>query len=192
MSDTTVSPETPSPSSEMRGGLRRKLLVGLLLGGLFLAGLAGGSLAYFGPDRLMAAIGGGAGTDPFASGVPAEGQTGGPAQADAEPAESGMSEVFLMEDHIVNLVGAGSGPERFVRVRLAVVYDPALMPIGTLQERKAHLRDAFHGFLSQLTERDLEGSYGLTMLKEELKRRAVAVAGGRGVREVLITDLVIQ
>ena len=188
MTDTTVSPEPSVPTSEKRGGLRRKLLVGLLLGGLFLAGLAGGSLAYFGPDRLMGAISGGTGEAPTTP----EGTSDAVTQEVAQPAGSGISEVFLMEDHIVNLIGDGSGPERFVRVRLAVVYDPGLMPIGTLQERKAHLRDAFHGFLSQLTERDLEGSYGLTMLKEELKRRAVAVAGGRGVSEVLITDLVIQ
>lgn len=188
MTDKIASPEAPAESSEKRNGMRRKLLLGLFLGGLFLSGLAGGSLAYLGPDRLMSAIQGGAATEPVSPEMTAGVETG-----DAkEPAGSGMSEVFLMEDHIVNLVGEGSGPERFVRVRLAVVYDPSVMPIGTLQERKAHLRDAFHGFLSQLTERDLEGSYGLTMLKEELKRRAVAVAGGRGVREVLITDLVIQ
>lgn len=186
MTDTTVSPDAPPGTGEKRGGARRKLLIGLLLGGLFLGGLAAGAVAYFGPARLIEAFNGQA---PAAS----EGEAAEPsAPGTAETEGSGQSSVFLMEDHIVNLVSAEGPSTRYVRVRLAIVYDPALTPIGTLQERKPHLRDAFLGFLSQLTERDLEGSYGLTMLREELLRRARAVTGGRGVREVLITDLVIQ
>lgn len=188
MTDTTVSPDAPPGTGEKRGGPRRKLLIGLLLGVLFLGGLAAGAVAYFGPARLIEAFNGQAPAAREGEGEAVELSAPGTAETEG----SGQSSVFLMEDHIVNLVSAEGPSTRYVRVRLAIVYDPVLTPIGTLQERKPHLRDAFLGFLSQLTERDLEGSYGLTMLREELLRRARAVTGGRGVREVLITDLVIQ
>jgi len=182
MSDTT-DPSAPisTGASPRRVGLRTLLIVG----GLFLLGLAGGGVMMIGPDRLMAMVSGTADAPPAPEGEAA------PATRGADDLAGG-STVFMMDDHIVNLV-SGSGPStRFARVRVAVVYNPTLMPIGTLQEKKPYLRDAFHGFLSQLTERDLEGSFGLVMIKEELLRRARVVAGGSGIREILITDLVIQ
>jgi flagellar FliL protein len=183
MSDSTV-PSEPSPTAAKPRRVSARTL--LVVGGLFLLGLAGGAVMMIGPDRLIGMVSG-----PQADPTPSEGEATEPATRGAEM-EAGGSTVFLMEDHIVNLV-SGSGPStRFARVRVAVVYNPTLMPIGTLQEKKPFLRDAFHGFLSQLTERDLEGSFGLVMIKEELLRRARVVAGGSGIREILITDLVIQ
>lgn len=183
MTDVTAAPDEPGGTTAKKGATRRRILVPLLIGALFLSGIGGGAALYFGPARLLEALSG----PPQAEQVAAESD-----EITPETPGGGMTEVFLMEDHIVNLVAPEGPSSRFVRVRLAIVYDPALVPIGSLQERKPHLRDAFHGFMSQLTERDLEGSYGLTMLKEELLRRARAVAGNRGIGEVLITDLVIQ
>jgi flagellar protein FliL len=165
--------------------MRKRLLKASLIGGLFLIGLVGGGAAYLGPDRLIAAIRGGDIPDQVTS---AQGRvTAAPPMAD-----SGERSILLMEDHIVNLI-SGPGPStRFARIRIAVVYNPSMIPIGSLQEKRPYLRDAFHGFVSQLTERDLEGTFGLVMLREELLRRARAVTGFEGIREILITDLVIQ
>lgn len=177
----TPSEPAPSVAPSRRFSLRTLLIVG----GLFLMGLAGGGIAMIGPDRLVAMVSGGSAQSPDAD------TRADPATRNASES-SGATSILLMEDHIVNLV-SGSGPStRFARVRVAIVYDPVLVPIGTLQEKRPFLRDAFHGFLSQLTERDLEGSFGLVMIREELLRRAQKVAGATGIREILITDLVIQ
>lgn len=165
--------------------MRKRLLKASLIGGLFLIGLVGGGAAYLGPDRIIAGI---LGEDTAAEVAPA----GDPGSPEAPVADSGERSILLMEDHIVNLI-SGDGPStRFARIRIAVVYNPSMIPIGSLQDQKPYLRDAFHGFISQLTEPDLEGTYGLVMLREELLRRARAVTGLEGIREILITDLVIQ
>lgn len=149
MSDSTA-PTEPSPTGAKPRRVRARTL--LIAGGLFLLGLAGGGVMMIGPDRLIGMVTGTQTATPLSDGAPSEPATRG---AETET-EAGGSTVFLMEDHIVNLV-TGSGPStRFARVRVAVVYNPTLMPIGTLQEKKPFLRDAFHGFLSQLTERDLD------------------------------------
>lgn len=188
MTDSSVDPETPpstAPGNAASPGSGRKRgLTVLILILLFLAGLGGGAVAYIGPARIMSLV------IPPAEGPAAE--TGPASSAEAETVDTGERKTFLMEDHIVNLI-SGDGPStRFVRLRTALVYNPIALPAEELEGRKPHLRDAFHGFLSQLTERDLEGSYGLAMVREELLRRARAVIGSDAVREILITDLVIQ
>lgn len=56
----------------------------------------------------------------------------------------------------------------------------------------AELRDAFIEYLSQLRESDVRGSAGFVLLREELLRRARAVAPDLNAKMVLIQDLVIQ
>jgi flagellar protein FliL len=183
MTDSAApSEKAPSEAPSRRFSLRTLLIVG----GLFLLGLAGGGVAMIGPDRLLGMVAGGS------TQAPTSNEAGSDSATRWAGESSGATAVLLMDDHIVNLV-SGSGPStRFARVRVAVVYDPVLVPIGSLQEKRPFLRDTFHGFLSQLTERDLEGSFGLVMIREELLRRAQKVAGSTGIREILITDLVIQ
>jgi len=188
MTDSSVDPQAPadagSDTTDPPKSGRKRVFKILILILLFLAGLGGGAVAYIGPARLVSLV-----TTPAEG--PAE-QAASPATADEEIPDTGERKTFLMEDHIVNLV-SGDGPStRFVRVRTALIYNPAALPAEVLSGQKPHLRDAFHGFLSQLTERDLEGSYGLAMVREELLRRARAVVGSDAVREILITDLVIQ
>lgn len=187
MVDAASAPGETDQDGTGKKTFRRRILAPILFVALFLAGLAGGAVIYFGLDRLLAAIPGDGAEEQVATEDHSE-----EVEGDGETVSEGATEVFLMEDHIVNLVAPGSSSSRFVRVRVAIVHDSALLPIGTMQERKAHLRDAFQEFLGQLTERDLEGSYGLTMLKAELLSRTRAIVGGPGIQEVLITDLVIQ
>jgi flagellar FliL protein len=188
MTDSSVDPETPpstapDDASSPKPGRKRGLTV-LILILLFLGGLGGGAVAYIGPARLMSLV------TASAEGAAEKAEPG--TSAEAGTVDTGERKTFLMEDHIVNLI-SGSGPStRFVRVRTALIYNPVALPAEELDRHKPRLRDAFHGFLSQLTERDLEGSYGLAMVREELLRRSRAVVGSDAVREILITDLVIQ
>jgi flagellar FliL protein len=61
-----------------------------------------------------------------------------------------------------------------------------------IEERKPFVRDAFQDYLRQLSERDIQGSAGLTVLKAELLRRARSVADSDAPREILIADLIVQ
>lgn len=179
--DTTETVTEPETASEPKPKRLRTVLILLLL---FLAGLGGGAVAYLGPDRILALISG-----PSAASAPTPEVT---ASATAEAPDTGERKTLLMEDHIVNLVSGDEPSNRFVRVRTALIYNPAALPEEALETLKPQLRDAFHGFLSQLTERDVQGSYGLAMIREELLRRSRATVGSDAVREILITDLVIQ
>lgn len=188
MTDSSVDPEETTPGSDEKAtapaSKKRKGMTVLILVLLFLAGLGGGAVAYIGPARLLSLV------------IPPSQQEAPHSEAhegtEKQIPDTGERKTFLMEDHIVNLVSGDGPPTRFVRVRVALIYNPAALPVGTLDASKAQIRDAFHGFLSQLTERDLEGSYGLAMIREELLRRSRAVTGSNAVQEVLITDLVIQ
>jgi flagellar FliL protein len=61
-----------------------------------------------------------------------------------------------------------------------------------VEERKEFVRDAFQDYLRQLSERDVQGSAGLAILKAELLRRARSIAGTDAPQEILISDLIIQ
>lgn len=63
---------------------------------------------------------------------------------------------------------------------------------GQVMMPTAELRDAFIEYLSQLRESDVRGSAGFALLREELLRRARAVAPELNAKMVLIQDLVIQ
>jgi flagellar FliL protein len=105
---------------------------------------------------------------------------------------STSQKVLLLEDFIVNLQRQERSAQRYARVRIALVYNPTAAAIGSLDEKALFFRSSFHEFLSQLSERDLQGSMALLTLKEELMRRANAVIGDGVVTDVLVTDLVIQ
>ncbi len=64
-------------------------------------------------------------------------------------------------------------------------------PLDT-SDTRAILRDAFIEYLSQLSVRDVTGSAGMSLVRHELKRRAVAHLGDHSVSEVLFQDFVVQ
>jgi flagellar protein FliL len=168
------------------GGKRRRLLVasGLVL--LLAGGAGGGAVLSLGLDGALALAGLGAG-------VSAEG--GDAAVADAaksSEAASAPDDVMIFDDLIVNLVRVEGSSNRYARVRVAVIYDREALGIGALEAKRQGIREGFNDFLSQLTERDLQGTYGLNVLKRELLRRARVLGGGDAVADVLVTDLVFQ
>lgn len=91
---------------------------------------------------------------------------------------------------------AGGGKLHLLIAPLVVAYpEPAAGDSdkeGTATMPTAELRDAFIEYLSQLRESDVRGSAGFALLREELLRRARAVAPDLNAKMVLIQDLVIQ
>jgi flagellar FliL protein len=61
-----------------------------------------------------------------------------------------------------------------------------------VEARKLYLRDSFQDYLRQLGERDVQGSYGIAMLKSELLRRARAISASEAPQDILISDLIVQ
>jgi flagellar basal body-associated protein FliL len=58
--------------------------------------------------------------------------------------------------------------------------------------RVAAIRDSYIEYLSQLSSKELEGSAGMAMLRQELLRRARLVVGSDAPQAVLIQDFVLQ
>ncbi|MFA8388014.1 MAG: flagellar basal body-associated protein FliL [Pelagibaca sp.] len=91
---------------------------------------------------------------------------------------------------------AGGGKLHLLIAPLVVAYPEAAAgdhdKEGQATMPTAELRDAFIEYLSQLRESDVRGSAGFALLREELLRRARAVAPDLNATMVLIQDFVIQ
>ncbi len=188
----------------------RKLAIVLALLLLSAGATAGGLALAMGPSQVLAMLTGGTdeATDPANPddpGAPKNAVAGAASAATADGKQaagtSGMqapaSETSVMpfKEIIVNITAttaSGRRTSRFLKLNLALVYDTALDGAGQVEARKLYMRDAFQDYLRQLTERDLQGTQGLLTVKEELLRRARAVAGNEAPREMLVADLIVQ
>lgn len=182
---------TTDPAPQASAKPRR----GPLLAGLAALALVGASGAFYALDPLALFSAEADSTTTTASAAPPA-STDAPKESPKAAGDPGAKadgrEVLILEDMIVNLrVPEGAAP-RYARVRIALSYDRTALGIGVLQSKKPYLRDAFLDFMNQLAERDLHGTYGLSVIKEELLRRARTIAASNAVADVLITDLVIQ
>jgi flagellar protein FliL len=170
-------------------GKRRKgkvLILSSLLGVLLVAGAGGGVVMSRGMDGAMALIGLGS-----EAGDGVEGSVSPHGKASIEAPV--FDDVMIFDDMIVNLVRVEGSTNKYARVRLAVMYNRANLGRENLDAKRQGLRETFNDYLSQLTERDLQGTYGLNVLKRELVRRARIVGGGGdAIGDVLVTDLVFQ
>ncbi len=135
--------------------------------------------------------------------------------ADSSDARNGPSEAVSKETLVLSLdqiyvnisstLASGEMRDRVMGITLAVVYEAAFG--GDIDEEKVdhvegevagmaakapYIRDTFISYLRQISERDLQGSAGIAAVKAELVKRARAVTGGTWVRDVLISDLIIQ
>lgn len=86
----------------------------------------------------------------------------------------------------------GQASSRFLKLNIALVYDPNAEGAERIEERQIYIRDSFVEFLRQVTERDLNGSAGLAFLKSELLHRVRLLAESDAPKDLLIADLVIQ
>jgi flagellar FliL protein len=187
MSDGSEESVAAESEEEPRRRLGRKLVLfaavavlssGALAGGLFL------SLGAEGRAQLLAGDSDGG----AARGAP----------ADTESAKLTDRPGYAManfDDMIVNITAVtatGRVTSRFLKLKVALVYDQTAEGAENVAGRELFMRDAFQDYLRQLSERDLQGSIGIVNLKAELLRRARAIAESRAPSEVLIADMVIQ
>ncbi|KAA9009956.1 flagellar basal body-associated FliL family protein [Histidinibacterium aquaticum] len=181
--------------AEMASGTtgRGRAGVVLLAGALSCAALAGGLVFGAGYDGVKAALPFGGSDETEAAGD--HGSTGeGLSEAGEHGGVPGQA-LLQLEEMVVNVTSVGASgrlSSRFMKVNIAVVYDPEGEGGDKFEERHLFVRDAFQDYLRQLNESDLDGSIGLQRLKAELLRRARAVAGGDAPSDILIADLVIQ
>ncbi len=94
--------------------------------------------------------------------------------------------------NISSITARGEATSRFLKLNIALVYDPSIQGAERLAERQVFIRDSYIDFLRQLSENDLNGSAGLAQLKGELLHRARLLAETDAPKEILIADMVIQ
>jgi flagellar FliL protein len=120
----------------------------------------------------------------------------GAVETSTEPAQEGDAVIVTpFKEIIVNIsatTATGRQTTRFLKLNTALVYDEKAPGADHIEERKEFVRDAFQDYLRQLSERDVQGSAGLAILKAELLRRARSIAGTDAPQEILISDLIIQ
>ncbi|EAR51737.1 flagellar M-ring protein [Oceanicola granulosus HTCC2516] len=163
------------------------------------AALAGGLVAGAGLDGLRALASGDAppadeaadhGAEPADDGHGTQDGYGGTGTGTG--AEQALHHLDEMIVNVTSASASGRLTTRFLKVNVAIVYDPAAPGADELEARTLFLRDTFQDYLRQLSETELEGSLGLHRLKAELLRRARAVVGGDAPQEILVSDLIIQ
>jgi flagellar FliL protein len=115
---------------------------------------------------------------------------------EATPQAAGQALIVTpFKEIIVNITATtatGRQTTRFLKMNLALVYDGMAEGSENVEARKLYLRDSFQDYLRQLGERDVQGSYGIAMLKTELLRRARAISASEAPQDILISDLIVQ
>lgn len=102
--------------------------------------------------------------------------------------------IIDLDEMIVNITGttaAGRKTTRFLKVKVSIVYNTHEGD-NKITSRKAFLRDSFQDYLRQLDEKELVGTLGFINLKAELLKRAQAIVNSDEVKDILISDLVVQ
>lgn len=172
MSSATAIPEAPAS--------RSKIILVAVVAAVFIIGAGAGiGLGTFLKDEAVQDIA------PRADTPKEEGNEGNRQEIDI-----GRITVVIPADR------AGGGKLHLLIAPLVVAYPESAAGAHDEAEKAtmptAELRDAFIEYLSQLRESDVRGSAGFALLREELLRRARAVAPDLNAKMVLIQDLVIQ
>jgi flagellar FliL protein len=187
----------PKGGDEGKPSGKKKLLLLVLLVVLSLGGLGGGLVMALGVDRVLAMVTGGSGEKATADAGEATTPDEEALAAEGEPAKPAKpkTEVMPFKEIIVNITATtatGRLTSRFLKLNIALVYDSSAEGAERLEDRKIYLRDSFQEYLRQLSDTDLQGSYGLATLREELLRRTRAVSASEAPKEILIADLIVQ
>ncbi|OWU78141.1 flagellar basal body-associated protein FliL [Phaeobacter sp. 22II1-1F12B] len=193
-----MAAETDSHPSDSIS-LGKKLGIYLLLLVLGCVGAIGGLMLSPGREDVIASI---LGAEPEAEAQEDHGEVetaeaahgaddGHGAPADAEPAMT----VSPFREIIVNInatTATGRTTSRFMKLNIAMVYDPKIAGSERVEQRRLFLRDSFQDYLRQLNERDLRGSIGLITIKQELLHRARTITESDSPQEMLVSDLIVQ
>ena len=162
-----------------------------------LAGVGGVTLAI-GPSGMLKMAGLG-GDEAAEEAVETADNAHGEEAADDGHGDKPKTEVKMpvmpFPEIIVNVTDTGpqgGQTSRVLKLNMLTAYDETVEGADRLVAREIYLRDSFQDFLRQLHVSDLNGSYGLAMLKTELLRRARAVGHTDAPHEILIADMVVQ
>ena len=112
-------------------------------------------------------------------------EPGAAAQATAKEAKQPDSEVRPLAAIVTNL---GSPPDTFVRLQAAIVLEPNTPNSDALA---AKVGDDIVAYLRTVPITEIQGPTGFQFLREDLKRRAIQLGGGK-IRDFLITTFVIE
>ena len=144
------------------GGYSRGEVLGLIVGTLAAIGVGGGFGALFLKQP----------------------EPGAAARAAAKEAKLADCEVRPLAPIVANL---GSPPDTFVRLQAAIVLEPNTLNSDALVAKVA---DDIVAYLRTVPITEIQGPTGFQFLREDLKRRAVQLGGGK-IRDFLITTFVV-
>ncbi len=139
-------------------------------------------------------LGGGGGAAFFLMGgeeppVEAEAEVAG-GMAEMADTEQGPGVFYEMPGMLVNLAVEG---QRQAYLRVSTTLEIRNVSyLADTREKSAAIIDGFQTFLREMRPRDISGSGGLMRLKEELLVRANAAIGQNAVRNVLLTEFLVQ
>ena len=166
-------------NAQKPGTRKRYILIGVVILALICAG-TGGYLFMAPQDEDVAA---------------ADGELKKESKEESKDSDDESYVVAPFKEIIVNIssiTARGEATSRFLKLNIALVYDPGIQGAERLAERQVFIRDSYIDFLRQLSENDLSGSAGLAQLKGELLHRARLLAETDAPKEILIADMVIQ
>ena len=185
-------PQQPAKEQAASGGKPM-----LLIAAIGVLSVVGAGAGYF----LATTMGGG--SEPAAEtahvtpppAAPAAVHGGGHGEGETAPVPKNEMAVTPFKEIIVNInatTATGRTTSRFMKLNVALVYDETLAGAERIEERRLFIRDSFQDYLRLLTEQDLRGSLGLTLVKQELLHRARTVTESMSPQEILVADLIVQ
>ncbi|MGO8781240.1 MAG: flagellar basal body-associated FliL family protein [Rhodomicrobium sp.] len=111
-----------------------------------------------------------------------------PAQTAASPAKAPNlpdSEVVPLAPIVTNL---GNPSDLFVRLQAAIVLEPDARDTAALA---AKVGDDIVVYLRTVSVTEIQGATGFQYLREDLKKRAIELGGGK-IRDLLLTGFVVE
>ncbi len=111
-----------------------------------------------------------------------------PAQTAASPAKAPNlpeSEVMPIPPIVTNL---GNPSDLFVRLQAAIVLEPGARDTAALA---AKVGDDLVVYLRTVSITEIQGATGFQYLREDLKKRAIELGGGK-IRDLLLTGFVVE
>jgi flagellar FliL protein len=121
--------------------------------------------------------------------VGAEGTSDGGVASVTKSSDDEPGPIVKLDDFVVQL----RNPEfdRYMRISFQLVATSANV-VADLQRAEPRIRDAFIAYLSDRTFEEMRGSQGLARAKAELLKNAVDAAPKASIKELLITNYVVQ
>lgn len=114
---------------------------------------------------------------------------------DSYRSKSGEFKILNMNEMVLNITGQtsiGGKTSRFLKVKVSIVYESSEELDKRMSTRQAFIRDSFQDYLRHLDEKELIGTLGLLNLKSELLKRVKIILESENIKEILISDLIIQ